>query len=610
MSSRRILSNSKLAPIQRNAVNPFDSFNSDNVNLLTRTVSGGDDVIVKGLDVESADQTLIYKSENLVKPYSTEVIFNSNWNGENYLYHGAVSEDPGKVAAIPPSIDLFLPSGKTYGLSYIQCKLSFDDFAYLFGKRGNSVRDFDISFDLMYGAPKTIIVYINNSTCVIDHPVCNNEFTTYSFKISRNLVNDTVDNGITFKIAALFDTADQWNIPITNKSVTNETFDFKTIIKISNIKCSLSEVNAKETKRTTCNGTEIYAPGDIHYVHSLKITPGIAIKDDVMLNIMGKSYADKDTAIYLDLTDDYSWIKGRKYISGDFTKGPNSQYAYQLNGKYSNENDAKRQCVYDFDKEKIKVQLDETHQVDLMDDYDYNKSIDKVINLDPYDYVANEYIFKSTVQQDIGTYSGTNLILVYTKSDNTEVAVGRTTVTIKNNKVQSFSISLHQDSLPVEFINDVNNHVIDSKLKCYLSSGPIKIVGDPTKYNTDRVKWAYVVLYYAYFKNPKPNISYIGLATEEEVLDPKYREDYLILAKVRFVDPTTIDIISYDERQMQTLPSSNNINYSKNCKHPEIWANVPNSVTDAIDALRKQMFDLEAKLDGSGIVYFYKDPEF
>ena len=609
MPSRRILSNSKLAPIQRNAVNPFDSFNSDTVNLLTRIVSGGDDVIVKGLDVENADKTLIYKSENLIKSYSTEEIFKSNWNGRNYLYHEGVPKISGEAAAIPPSIDLFLPNGSTYGLSYIQTKLNFDDFAYLFGKLGNSVRDFDISFDLMYGAPKTIIVYINNSTCVIDHPVYNNEFTTYSFKISRNLVNDNIDDGITFKIAALFDTADQWNIPITNKAVTNETFDFKTIIKISNIKCSLSEVNGGETRRTTCNGTNIYAPGDIHYVYSLKITPGIAIKDDVMLNIMGKTYADKDTAIYLDLNDNFSWIKGKKYTSLDFTKGNVSQYAYQLNGKYSNENDARRQCVYDFNTEKIKVQLDGTHQVDLMDDFNYNKSIDRVINLDPYNYGSHEYFFRSTIEQNIGIYSGTNLILVYTKNDGSEVVIGRTTVTIKNNKVQPFGISLQEEHLPVEFINDVNNHVIDSKVKCYLSSGPIKIIGDPTKYNVNRVKWAYVVLYYAYFKNPKPNISYIGLATEEEVLDPKYREDYLILAKVRFVDPTTIDIISYDERQMQTLPSSNNINYSKNCKHPEIWTNVPNSVTDAIDALRQQMFDLEAKLDRNNVVYFYKDPE-
>ena len=53
MPSRRILSNKELAPIQKNAVNPFDSFNSDTVNLLTRIVSGGADVIVKGLDVVS-----------------------------------------------------------------------------------------------------------------------------------------------------------------------------------------------------------------------------------------------------------------------------------------------------------------------------------------------------------------------------------------------------------------------------------------------------------------------------------------------------------------------------------------------------------------------------
>ena len=607
MSSRRILSNSKLAPVQRNAVNPFASFNSDNINLLTRTVSGGDDIIVKGLDVENADSITYSKSENLAKPYTTENIFKENWNGLNYLYHESINEVEGQNKASVPTIDLFLPNGKTYGLSFIECKLNFDDFHYLFGKRGNSIRNFSISFDMLYGAPKAIIVSVNDSSSVIDHPVCNDIKTNYSFDISRNLVNDNSEDGIRFKIAALFDIADQWNFPITNQSVTNETFDFKTIIKIANIKCSLKEIESKETKRTTANGTEIYAPGDIHYVHSLRITPGVAIKDDVMLNIMGKTYADKDTAIYLDLNDDYSWIRGKRYTTADFIKGQKAQYAYVLNGRYNREDEAKRTCEYDYSDDRPKVRLAENILVDLMDDYDYNPKIDKVLQLKPYNYTANDFVFESAEIQDIGTYGGSNIVLVYTKDDDTKITVGRVTGRIYKGKLMPFAINLHEDSLPVEFINDIKNRNIDNKVTAYLSSGPIKIVGDSTKYTSDRVKWAYVVLYYAYFKNPKPNISYIGLATEEEVLDPKYREDYLILAKVRFISPNTIDIISYDERQMQTLPSSSNINYSKNCKYPEIWDKVPNNVTDAIDALRQQMFGIEDKLDR--LVYFYKEPE-
>ena len=633
MSSRRILSNSKLAPIQRNAVNPFGSFNSDNINLLTRTVSGGDDIVVKGLDVESADYSELTRSANLLKSYIASDDFAANWTGENFIHGSELNQttidgQPG----ISGELALFLPNGKTYGLSYIECQLTFDDFNYLLNKRSNSIREFEVSFTLNYGSPKNILVSINDSTCVIDHPTCSQGIpTTYTFKITRNLINDSVENGIKFKLATVFDTADQWNIPINNKpNIPSEWgTDYRTIIGISDISCILINAKRIETKRAICNGGDNYTPNDIHYIHSLKVTPGIAIKDDVMLNIMGKSYADKDTAIYLDLNDNYSWIKGKKFDAGDFTSIGGQQFAYILNGRYSDLEDAKRWCEYETHdistKGRIKVKFDDNVTCDLMDDFDYDPNDSQVILTS---YVSHQDINNKIVSVDfiyngyggatIGDYGGTNLIFVYNKNG-ISTTLGRYTIELENRLVKSFKVNFPVEYLPNELVNSIENQTFSlDSIKAYLSRGPIKVLSNsyiiknnPRKnkfnYEPKKVKWAYVVLYYAYFKNPKPNISYIGLAREEEVNDPKFREDYLILAKVRFVDTNTIDIISYDERQCQTIPSSNNVNYGDNCKMPEIWDKVPETVTDAIDALRQQIKILQEKMNFDDVVYFWKD---
>ena len=53
MPSRRIGSNSNLSPQQELTINPFNSFDSDNINKLTRIISNGSDGIVFGLDLNT-----------------------------------------------------------------------------------------------------------------------------------------------------------------------------------------------------------------------------------------------------------------------------------------------------------------------------------------------------------------------------------------------------------------------------------------------------------------------------------------------------------------------------------------------------------------------------
>lgn len=573
MPSRRILSNKELAPIQKNAVNPFDSFNSDTVNLLTRIVSGGADVVVKGLDVVSTKISEYSDSANLIKPFNTEDEFKTQWTSENVLW-----KDNG--------LNFVLPSGKNYGLSYIECKLLTEDYEYLFSGTSNVVRDFSVSFELMSGTPKSIVACINESNFVIDHPVGNaidGKGNQYTIKISRNLINDNRTRGLTLRLGVVFDSADPYTT--INSLVENENSSYKTFCIIKNISCNLIEDVTTTLANTVQPVNGVYANSGIHMTNRLKVSPGVAIKDDVMLQSFAKTYFDKNTTITLKVDDDNSWIKGKAYNKNDFL---GTQYAYQMNGTSdASESIAKKICYFDSEG-YLKVRLNDTVVTGLIDDYEFNPEIDTLLTLDRYQDekdINGFYVFRSSRVQSRGYFGGRNVVFVYNDGEK-DYVVGRVQAPIVSNQVDPFYVSLNPALLPQSFNNRVADGTISSYVKAYLTAGPIKVSGDPAEYNSECVKWAYVVLYYSYFKNPKPNISYIGLIDESDLHDVKYREDYLVLAKVRFVDCHTVDIITYDERQTNALPTANTINYYETCQYPEIWnGDVPSTVTDAINAL-------------------------
>ena len=580
MSSRRILSNSNLAPIQKNAVNPFDSFNSDTVNLLTRTVSGDADVVVKGLDIVSNDKQDYLNATNLANDFgSSKSDFEDKWTSENVVW-----SDSG--------IQFTLPSGKNYGNAYIESKLNADNFNYLFSGQGNVVRDFEVSFKLLSGNPKNIAVTINDTAFNIDHPV-GGESNVYKVRLTRNLVNDTFKNGLTLKINVVFDSDDKH---IVNPTTVNSDTSYSTYAKISDLNCNLVESGYESLGKAMSPIDGNYTYNGIHMSKTLKITPGIAIKDDVMLQMLNKTYANKDATIEINVSDNNAWIKGKAYTKADFDG--RIQYAYQVNGLNDTEESARKECYFDTDGH-LCVKLTNTTVSSLIDDYEFNKNFDTLIKLDPYEDEKDSngnYIFRCSTVQSKGTYGGKNLLLVYTDDDGKEIVVGRTQVTLIDGYVDKFYISLNPAQLPETFNIHVAEKNISDRVKAYLTAGPIKVSGNPNKYVAASVKWAYVVVYYSYFKNPKPNISYIGLVDENDLNDVKYREDYLILAKVRFVDPYTVDIISYEDRQMNQLPNADMINYSSVCQYPELWnGTVPNSVRDAINSLVSQSSERDAK---------------
>ena len=571
MPSRRTLSNSKLIPIQVAAVNPFASFNSDSVNRLTRIVSGGKDSVVYGLDVVNGDDHSYVSAEELVPSYLNEAKFAENWTGKNYYF----IEDNG--------VELYLPSGKTYDFSYIECKLNPEKTDYLFG----SHRQFQISFELSKGTPKALVVSINDSKYTFDHPVGTTK-NKYTVIIDRDLINDKKEKGLTFRIGAVLDSADP-------DSVTSipEVANYHTSVRIWKMSCKLIQ-NSKYDKRVVAiNYNGVYNSNQVHNLHTIEVTPGIAIKDDVMLQIKGNIHSGQDTAIRLDVKDNYSWIKGKAFNSMEFPPEENQQIVYQFNGKVEgrSHNASFRTTEGEEVKwGKMEVQLGSS-KCNLSGDYELTTNhsgniLDQELTYQySYDEDTDLHTFMNESKQSMGTFGGTSILFTYIDKDNKQVTFAKTVAKIDDTHTK-FRIDIKTSELPLGL-----KEIIDAedfgKVKCWAQIGPIKVSGDPKEYVVKNVKWAYVVLYYSYFKNPKPNIAYIGLAREEDIKDIKYGEDYLILAKVRFVDEETIDIISYEDRQFVKFPTADQIAYGPTCGNPEIWnGTLPGNVSEAITILR------------------------
>lgn len=570
MPSRRILSNNNLAPIQEAAVNPYNSFNSDSVNKLTRIVSGGKDhdVVVDGLDVSSNDIKKWIDSGNLtptiVEGQSNKFDDSCGWNGVDYYvgkFDGGVNE----------YIDLCIPHEKSYGFSYVSCKLDDSWLQCYYGKgdtdTGSSVeREFEVTFDLTFGTPKSIVAEINSSRAVLDHPEAGR---SYTLKISRNFIRDNKEDGLTFRIGAVLDGADP------DESLGRDDETNKTYIRITNIQVKLYGFAREPFPRAIGPVNGVYGLSGIHPVKTLKVTPGLAIKDDVMLEELGIDKYDKDKIVELDPTDPTNWIKNNPYQKNDF--GTGTQYVYQLNNTKNGY--IRRNASFDADGH-LKVTIN-GQTFETVDDLQVVTGDTEIRFSSFTEDEDNNVTFNYTGQNTIT--NGGNICLLCYRNTSNELVVAEiiNNLTLTNGKLDNFSITLKNDKISkkIQSVNDVVG---------YITNGPIKVSGDPQLYNTDLVKWAYVVIYYSYFKNPQPNVSYIGLVREEDLNDVKFREDYLILAKVRFIDPYTIDIISYENRQRKWLPRSDKINYSTTCNYPEIWWNdVPDTVTDAIDYIAK-----------------------
>lgn len=601
MASRRILSNSNLAPIQELAVNPYNSFNSDSINKLTRIVSGGKDkdVVVNGLDVNSQTDKKWYASSELLPKLNDS----DKWSGENYYI---LSQNKSQTEDIVPVVHFELPHQNSYGFSYIKCDIDDSCVKHLY--KSSYFKIYEVSFKLDMGTPKTIVAKLNDCEATIDHP---QQGKTYTIPLTKVFKNDKDSKGLVFTFGAVLDAADP--------ECSFETKSNKTYIVVSNISFKMKGYEFPEFERSIGPVHHKYDIGGIHPTHNLEITPGIAIKDDVMLEELAPSI-DKYKRIKLDLTSAKSWIKNNPFTIGDFDKEGKRQLAYQCNDKsvvyqprlckyVDNE---LRVCIKDHDN--LDKWIRPVDDIRLTYDVDGNL-LDREFTFDRYtddDEYHNFTLYsEGNVFDNITSYNNTIIVcfvdddgkyriigykinVINNKNvivapnidpntpDVTELSVDDQATNIPFDNGKSFTVPILSCTLPKK-ISDYGSDW-KKRIRGFVSIGPTKVCGDPELYNEDMTQWGYVVLYYAYFKNPKPNTSYIGLIRESDL--ESNRDDYLVLAKVRFIDPTTVDIISYENRQSKQLPNSDYVEYFSTCDYPEIWdGNVPTSVTDAINKL-------------------------
>lgn len=600
MASRRILSNANLAPIQELAVNPYNSFNSDYINKLTRIVSGGKDkdVVVNGLDVNSFTDKKWYASHDLLPSLNED----NKWSGENYYLLNKTQD--GEYST-KPVIHFELPHQKSYGFSYVSCKIDDSWVNHLY--KSSYCKEYEVTFTLDFGTPKAIVAKINDCEVSINHPKSG---CSYSLPLTKYFKDDTLSKGLTFTLGAVLDGAD----PECKFEYVNN----KTYIVVSNFGLRMKGYEFPEFANSPGKIENNYSIYGIHPTHNIDITPGVAIKDDVMLEELAPSI-DKFKKFRLDLTKSTSWIKNNPFTMDDFSKH-GKQVAYQCND--NGDVYKERQCQFDDNGIKIQI-LDHddqpkwvrpTDDVVLTYDLDGN-NLDRQFSFDRY---TNDDEFQNftlhsdgSVLDSVKSYSNT-VIVCFVDDDGKYRVIGYKINVVKGGEgVTAPEISpVTPDVKEVDADDQAANIIFDNgksfdipilayklpkkisdygadwrnRIKGFLSIGPTKVSGDAGCYNSDAVQWGYVVLYYAYFKNPKPNTSYIGLIRESDL--EQNRDDYLVLAKVRFIDPHTVDIISYENRQRKQIPTGQEIEYGTTCDYPEIWKNgVPNTVTDAINEL-------------------------
>jgi hypothetical protein len=459
MPSRRISSTDNLAPVQEIAVNPYSSYNSDNVNMLTRAVTGQKekDFVVKGLDLYGVNRVTTEVIDPTIPiddhfAYVNDVALQVNWITEN------VHQNPGKGAAM-----FLVPSPNKYANCKLQSKTVINqsyvnDWFKIEFKLENTAKQLHI----LFGSEVKTYTYAKGGS--------------YSFYTTLKSTNGVYEN-LTFVVSV--DNLDPYS---------------DQVIYIDDVK--LTRIINKAESIIPITDPDIFnAQGDIpeyalHPHESIQVSPGICIKDEAVVSMLGIAKNDGSVPlITLNYGDADSWINGVPFSDVDFP-GTETSHFYNPGGS----------------------------------------------------------------------------------------------------------------PIPVSFTNgELNTDSLDDGEV----GGPRKIEGDSIL-GAQRayVKWAYIVVYYSYFKNPNPNKAYIGLATEDEVTNARYGEDFLILGKCRFIDKNTVDaIFTYPDRQDFGFIDADRVTYLdlSSLWH---WLSRPQNVSIALDLLASRIYHWK------GVLFFQRHQDF
>jgi uncharacterized repeat protein (TIGR02543 family) len=286
MPSRRISAPDLLAPIQEISVQPYSSYNSDNVNMLTRIVTGdrNRDFIVSGLDVFGYNRVT---NENLDTPidiggeFSNQLEFDTYWIGNN------IEWDSGKALSTIPS-----PSKNTISVLSLKNELPLSDIGYYY----------KIQFSLEK-TPKQLYVSLGSENYVYDHP----QDGDYILYLQLNNENNC-KRILTFN--AILDHQDEYSDSfcyLDNISLT------KVLNKGSDIEPLSKRFNATNDLSLNHNNISLHL---LHPHDKCYITRGVAIKDETMINLLG--FSKEDPISILEYGNINSWIHADPYNGSDF----------------------------------------------------------------------------------------------------------------------------------------------------------------------------------------------------------------------------------------------------------------------------------------------------
>ena len=532
MPSRRIGSKSNLSPQQELTINPFNSFDSDNINKLTRIISNGSDGIVFGLDLNTnrripdsvfekttVKSGMFYNSDNWVLTDKCEPeLIGDNLKGFNITCVDDICTQEIK----------YILDSSMLPLNYIGLELKFN-----------------FKFKIDSGSPYKVIATVLDSEYAIQYPRHNGSVVTLSVihRIER-------EGNIHLRLTFILNPEDI-NAGAYGEYVPKpEVYEGQSDVRISDIEYSYEVISQAKKSSIYKNIYDRYDGNyPMSYIHPsniIYVTPGLAIKDDVVLQENGLDAKFLTPAMKLEVGNDKSWIKGGAFKPEDFYQEDASQSAFILN-----QNPPGKLLSGSIVGNDLSFYLDTEKYVSTIDDYELN-NLDYIVpeNKISFSETDNKYLLTINdfnIEQDIDLY-GSVLYIVHKEFNKIlkqiEIIPDRTDETKLRyhlNKV----IYINKSDLPIVF----NNTNIKDLVKIVVSCGPIKVSGSPVEYNSNMVKWANVVIYYSYFKHPEPNKSYIGLLRDEDLNDPIFNEDYLVLGRVRFISPTKIDLISYENRQ-------------------------------------------------------------
>lgn len=533
MSSRRISSYNDLKPIQAVTVDAFSKFNSENINRLSRIVSksGNNDVVVNGLDVYGVDDPISIKSSNLLN--------GCTWTTDGCTY----------------SNNQFEFEKKTDSKYYEWAETLIDSSTIPSDGRYSGY--FELQFGLYNGTPTYLVFNLNK------HVIDLKRFDM--FKDPKTGLCKLI-----FKYDFNFDEVFLFRIGIYLDSNDSKTFTSGSNIILKNVSLQQIFDNSKldyYLSKEAAFKLDAYGTSNVHPIHELAVTKGVAIKDDVTVDFLKSNFNDDKKVVKLEVNNVNSWILGNPYTVNDFTS-LHASFTPQR-AVFGNDTDPTEKLWVDYKRERLVWQIEHGNEITMTDDFKTS---------------SNDYSVSITSK------TSSNGIIKITYNQNQIRETTKWLVAIDNgNIVFSVCNPYKLDTNTIEFNSDSNINVNNLVLKGL--GNTVKVNG--TYYSKKLVKWAYVVVYSSYFKNPVANTNYIGLIRSEDLDKPEYREDYLVLAKVRFIDPYTVDIITYSNcRQDLGVITAEDVNYLVTCRNGEIWNDdTPNTVSDALDILRLKQID-------------------